>query len=368
MIDHSPAHRRSDSTQLAATGGLLLGAGMLAGAVAGLWLARSGRNSLSHFAGKVVLVTGGSRGLGLTLARQLAEQGASLALLARDPAELRGAGIEVARHNVPVLTVPCDVHDPWQVQQAVKHIIDKFGRIDVLINNAGVIRMSPLENQELEDYQESLNVHLWGPLHMVRAVLPHMKERGGGRICNIVSMAGMMALPHLASYTVGKHALMGLSQSLRIELAPHNILVTTILPGMMRTGSHLNAMFRGQHEQEYRWFLAGMAPGFSISAETAAARILDATAKGKAELTFNRLARGSIIACVLAPGLTARVLQWSSQYLLPQTRSDGENKARAGWQIPSRLRESRFLSPLDQLAERNNEKSTQPSRAAAKTW
>ena len=119
---------------------------------------------------------------------------------------------------------------------AVKGALDRNGRIDVLINNAGIIQSGPVDNMTLDDYEDAMNTHFWGPLYMITKAVPHMREQGEGRIVNISSIGGRIAVPHLLPYSASKFALVGLSDGLRIELARDNIIVTTVCPGLMRTG------------------------------------------------------------------------------------------------------------------------------------
>ncbi len=226
---------------------------MGAGAAFFLW-SRSRSARRIDFFGKTVVIAGGSRGLGLAMARLLVAEGARLVLLARRVDELERARAELARAGGDVITFPCDVGVRQQVEEAVAAVIELRGRIDVLVNVAGVIQVAPFENLELKDFQESMDVHAWGPYHMIRAVAPHMQRRRSGRIVNVSSIGGLVAVPHLLAYTMGKFALTGLSDGLRAELAKDGIYVTTVAPGLMRTGSHVNAMFKGQHRKEFAWF------------------------------------------------------------------------------------------------------------------
>ena len=139
------------------------------------------------YPGRVVIITGGSRGLGLLMARQLKKEGARLALLARNRDELMHAKEELDGGSV--LTITCDVGERTQVQQAIDIVIQHFGRIDMLVNNAGIIHVGPLEHMTYSDYHQAMNVHFWGALHCTEAVLPHMRRRQSGRIVNIASIA-----------------------------------------------------------------------------------------------------------------------------------------------------------------------------------
>src|SRR5437667_9599934 len=205
---------------------------------------------------KVVLITGGSRGLGLVLARQICARGGNVALIARDPEELARAKADLAPHGGVVLAIECDLLDAKQIRSAVRRIIDRFGKIDVLINNAGIIEVGPLEHVTSEDFERAMRLHFWAPLELISQIVPEMRIWGGGRIVNISSIGGKVAVPHMASYSASKFALTGLSDALRAELARDNIYVTTVAPGLMRTGSHVNAKFKGKHDIEVALFAA----------------------------------------------------------------------------------------------------------------
>jgi NAD(P)-dependent dehydrogenase (short-subunit alcohol dehydrogenase family) len=233
-------------TFLFAVGGLALGAWGIARFAGGRF----------SFADKVILITGGSRGLGLVIARYMAREGSRIALLARDQAELDRACDDLEKHGAKALAIRCDLLERTQIKEAVGRVLDHFGTIDVLINNAGIIEVGPLENMEREDFKKAMNLHLWAPFHLMWEIIPHMRRRGTGRIVNISSIGGKIAVPHLAPYSTSKFALVGLSAAMRNELARDGILVTTVAPGMMRTGSHVNAKFKGEHAAEFAWFSA----------------------------------------------------------------------------------------------------------------
>ncbi len=186
-----------------------------AGTAAGLAYLASRRDDDYSFRNKVVLITGGSRGLGLVLGRQLAREGARLAIVARDAEELRRGQFDLIAHGAEVLPLTADVANLEQVEAAVRSATEHFGRIDVLINNAGIIQVGPMDHMTLEDYRNAMDVHFWGPLYMVRSVLPVMRGQGQGRIINISSIGGKVAMPHLQPYCASKFALVGLSHGLR---------------------------------------------------------------------------------------------------------------------------------------------------------
>lgn len=277
---------------------LALAAGAIGFAIASRYRSRY------NFENKVVLITGGSRGLGLVLARELASRGASLGLLARDAIELARARRTIDSDSL-VQLLPADVTDPAQVEQAFSTMIRRFGRIDVVVNNAGQILSAPFDDTTVDDFKAMLDVHFWGSLNVSRAALPHLARHGEGRIVNICSIGGRVPVPHLSAYCVSKYAQAGLSAVMAEELRGKGIRVTTVLPGLMRTGSHIQAWFKGEQPAEFAMFsLIGGAPGTSMSAERAARLILDACARGQADavipFTYRQIAKLSAV----APNLT----------------------------------------------------------------
>ncbi len=221
---------------------------LAAGTGVGLLAYQARQNSKqAYLAGKVVLITGGSRGLGLAMAEEFANKGARLVLTARDEQELEEARNELAQRGADVVTIPCDVTNRQEVQQLIDSATEQFGRIDVLVNNAGIITVGPLMAQTLKDFEESMDIMYWGPFYVTMAVLPQMLQRKSGRIVNITSIGGKVSVPHLMPYASAKFAAVGFSEGLRAELAKDGIKVVTIAPGLMRTGSQINAFFKGKN-------------------------------------------------------------------------------------------------------------------------
>jgi len=289
---------------------------------------------MSHFfRDKVGLITGGSRGLGLTIARELCRARANVALIARDASELSHAKNELDQFGTDVLTIQCDLLDPAQIQTVVQQTLARFGKIDILINNAGTIEVGPLEHMSRQDFERSMGVHFWAPFELIMQVIPEMRARRGGRIVNIASIGGKVAVPHMAPYTASKFALVGLSDAVRAELAREGIFVTTVAPGMMRTGSEIHAKFKGNHAAEFKSFAgASKLPFASISAERAAKKILAACERGQPALIMPLPARALIIANALFPSITARIMKFINKRLPAPAGADGYD-ARAGSEI-----------------------------------
>ena len=272
------------------------------------------------FATRSVVITGGSRGLGLVIARQLADEGARLTLIARDEDELAraAADIRVRQPFAEVLTIVADVRRRYDAERAIAQALERFGRIDVVINNAGIIQVGPADHMQLSDYDDAMNTHFWGPLFMTLSALPHMRRLGEGRIVNISSIGGRIGVPHMVPYSASKFALAGLSDGLRYELASENILVTTVCPGLMRTGSPLNASMKGRHPQEYAWFaISDSLPLTAIDVERAARQVLAACRRGDAELVITVQAKMAILARTVAPELFAAAMTMLNRLLPP---------------------------------------------------
>ncbi|HSY35359.1 MAG TPA: SDR family oxidoreductase [Acidobacteriaceae bacterium] len=252
----------------------------------------------------VVLVTGSSRGLGLAIATRFARNPVRLVLVSRNMAELQRAQ-EALLAQFPHLhpedfhLVAADLSKPEEAQRLIDETIARFGRIDVLINNAGIIDVGPIESQTLEIFERTMQVNFFAALYTTWAALPHMRKqaalatltpavRVGPSIVNIASLGGKIAVPHLLPYTAAKFALVGFSEGLHAELRHKGIRVTTVCPGLMRTGGEDHVNIVGDVEFERRWFtFAAKTPGLAVSTKYAANRIFHAVACGRAEITIS---------------------------------------------------------------------------------
>ncbi|MCK8490321.1 MULTISPECIES: SDR family NAD(P)-dependent oxidoreductase [Spirosoma] len=303
---------------------------------------------------KTVVITGGSRGLGLELARQFAQEGANVAICARDQDELDRAQEDLRRRGSDVFTYACDVTDKAQVEQFIKAVGQVLGSVDVLVNNAGTIIVSPLEHATEEDFRDTMEANFWSAFNMINAVLPQMRERKAGRIVNITSFGGKIAVPHLAPYSVSKFAFVGYSEGLRSELMKDNILVTTICPGLIRTGSPRNAFFKGQNEKEYTVFKIGDSiPFFTIAADDCAREIIDACRTGEAERVITLPAKVGAAIHGFAPGFITDMMALANE-MLPGPGGIGEQRA-VGKDSETALSESVVTRLTDDAAVANNE-------------
>jgi short-subunit dehydrogenase len=235
----------------------------------------------------------------------------------------------------------------------VRDIERRKGPIDVLVNNAGIISVGPIETMTVQDYEASLATMFWGMVYPTLAVLPGMLERGEGRIANVTSIGARIAVPHLSSYCAAKFAAQGFSEGLRAELRHKGIEVTTILPGLMRTGGHVNALFKGAHQDEYRWFsLSASLPFLSLDAERAARRIVLAVKRGAPEIVVGLPAKIASTTHGLFPGLTTEAAALVDAALLP-------NREPAERRIPGReldRRGSWLLKALTRLGRSSVER------------
>jgi len=313
------------------------------------------------FRDRTVLVTGGSRGLGLEICRILAREGANLAICARDADELDRAQSELSQYNVEVFADVCDITDKAQIERFAENTRQQLGPVDVLINVAGIIIVTPYEHATEADFRHAMDTNFWGAFHFINAVLPQMMARPKtsftrGRIVNITSIGGKVAVPHLGPYATSKFALVGYSEGLRAELLKDNIQVTTICPGLMRTGSPRNAIFKGQNEKEYTVFkISDSLPFLTISSTDCARQVVDACRHGEAVRTISLPAKIGAALEGIAPNLMAETMALVNRQL-PAPGGIGDKRA-FGFESETALSES-FVTQLTQdAATRNNEVS-----------
>ena len=305
-------------------------AGLGAGAAAAAIAATRALRSAPPPDGSVILITGGSRGLGYAIASRFARRPVRLVLAARDRLELATAQqalLDEHPHLNPsdFYLFDADLSNPNECHRLIDEVLHHFGRIDVLVNNAGLIEVGPAELQSLDAFYRAMHIHFYAPLHTLWAALPHLREQysapGWSRraaIVNIASIGGKVAVPHMLPYTASKFALVGFSEGLHAELRRHNILVTTVCPGLMRTGGEEHAHFIGDVEAEQRWFnLGATTPLLSASVEHAACRIYSAVSHGCAEITITPQAWLAARIAGLCPNSTQCLTGLVNEYVLP---------------------------------------------------
>ena len=189
----------------------------------------------NNIEGKVVVITGASSGLGEATARLLSTQGASVVLGARRVDRIQSLADELTGSGGKALAIPTDVTHYDQVKRLVDAAVQTYGRIDVMINNAGLMPHSPLERLKIDDWNRMIDVNIKGVLYGIAAALPYMKQRKAGHIINVSSVAGHKVRPGSAVYAATKHAVLALSEGLRQEVKPYNIRTTVISPGAVAT-------------------------------------------------------------------------------------------------------------------------------------
>jgi NAD(P)-dependent dehydrogenase (short-subunit alcohol dehydrogenase family) len=307
------------------------------------------------FRAKVVIITGGGRGLGLNLARKLVAEGARVALVARSESELQRAAAELKAMGGDVFTIVADVTKEGAAQNIVHAVVKHFGALDVLINSAGIMTFGPQEHMSKADYHAAMDLHLFAPLNLIQAATPYLKKSKTARIVNITSFGGLVAIPYMAAYTASKFAQVGLSDALRSELAKDGISVTTVCPGIMRTGSHLAINFKGNQKPEYTLFKLGVGiPGVATSAPQAAKLIVEATRHGDPSLVFPLPILGLSILTRVFPNTTGLVLGLVSRFL-PKPTDESGDEAQAGHDLEPVLPSSILTKLADRAAVENNE-------------
>lgn len=262
-----------------------------------------------RFRDSVVWVTGASSGIGAALAPQFHAEGAHVVLSGRREDALRrvaqdmSGGEDRAQDS---LVLPFDVTDGAAIDAAARAVLERFGRIDMLINNAGLTQRARVADADISVYRRVMEVNYFGPLMLTKAVLPSMLDRGAGQIACVTSVAGKYGSPMRSGYNAAKHAAHGFFDSLREEVADAGIGVTLIVPGAVRTNVSINALTAdgGLYGRMDPFLETGLPP------EECAARILDALHGRKREvLIASGAARRNVILKRLSPWLLSRALR-----------------------------------------------------------
>ena len=325
--------------------------GALAGAAAMAWLvAQRHAGALTN---KLVVVTGGSRGLGLLLAREFAEAGARVVIMARDAEELDSAAADLRACGVEVDTHVCDVTQRDAVRQAVFDIHSVHGPIDVLVNNAGVLHIGPSPAMTHDDMRASMDTNFWGAVNMIDAVLPGMLDRKDGRIVNICSVGGVSPVPFMLPYSASKAALNGYSLNLGYDLAPHGISVTVVHPFVMRTGGPVNGVYRGGSRRGLyaAMSLADENAALSVSPRRVARKVVRATAARDSIVFIGWRTRIVSVLQGVMPRALAAVYRTVARALPQSTSRNGESGRRMAGQLEG---------GWQRIAERSRAKNNQP--------
>lgn len=323
----------------------LAGAAFITGTQCGL------RNSRRiSFDCKAALVTGGSRGLGLLIAEELTRRGCRVLVCSRHQEELERAAAHDPTGRLRTVRADLTVED--DLRKVVEAVRTELGKLDILVNNAGVIISGPQETMRAHDYERLLKIHFWAPYYLTNELLPELRQSGTGRIANICSIGSKVAIPHRLPYAVSKYALCGYSEGLRAELKKDGILVTTVCPSIMRTGSQVRALFKGDLKREYAGFrLMSAIPGMSVSAERAARMVVNSIEYGDAELLIGPAAKIGARLQALAPETMALGLELAEK-VLPQSQNTRTRQGRH-IEIPGIV--TALTSSVDRAAEQFNE-------------
>lgn len=231
-------------------------------------------------------------------ARDLAGHGCRLVLCARDGAALERAADGLRADGAEVVAACCDITDPRAPQRLIGAALESYGRLDIVVNNAGVIVVGPVSDAAFGDFESAMATMAMAPARLALAALPRLRDRGG-RIVNVTSVGGKVSVPHLLPYCMAKFAAVAFSEGLRAELGGGPVTVTTAVPGLMRTGSHLQA-----------------------DADRAARRIVSAMRRRQPEVILTPAAQLGARGAALFPGLTARVLHLAAA-ALPDPAAEG---------------------------------------------
>ena len=306
---------------------------------------------------RVVFITGGSRGLGLILAHAFIEEGARVAFCARNQKEIDRATEQLSFEGAKVHGYRCDVSKRDEVEETIRRVEAEVGPIEVLVNNAGVITLGPVETMTVEDFEREMGVHFFGQLYTTLAVLPGMRERKAGRIVNISSIGGRFNSPHLPAYHAAKFASAGLSQSMRVELSKYNIYTTTVFPFLMRVGSFVNADVKGQHKKEWAiGQLMDSLPFTSTTGERTAEAIIKATQWGDATLVPSKRASATVLLANIFPNLFQDTMALANRFMpAPDGPDSIGTQSKKGYESTSVLAPSVLTARNDEAAVKNNE-------------
>jgi NAD(P)-dependent dehydrogenase (short-subunit alcohol dehydrogenase family) len=315
------------ASRVAGALGLAAGAGLLLSAAA----RRARRIDLR---GRVVMITGGARGLGLAIAHAFLQRGCRLAICGRDGAKVAHAVEELRRGDADVFGASCDASDPEQVRAFVEQVLARFGAIDVLVNNAGQCFVGPAAQLDAETVEHALRGVFWVQFHPTMAVLPHMRARRFGRIVNITSISGKLPVAHQAAYTTGKYAATGWSETLAIELARDGVHVSTLTPPPLRNGAPLHVHFNGAAEEEFRWFARILTSRLATTtADRTAQAAVDAAEHGDRQRTITPLSWLGARVQGVAPNLMAWFMTQVERWQPPPGAPGERSRMRPGYEV-----------------------------------
>ncbi|HEU4414006.1 MAG TPA: SDR family oxidoreductase [Candidatus Angelobacter sp.] len=253
---------------------------------------------------KVAVITGASMGIGEAIARLFVQEGAKVVLSARDLPRTRAAEQRIGG-GTNTLSVSCDVSRRDQVDALIKTTLDKFGRIDIFVNNAGFGLNDAVADMDMAELRRMFDTNLFGAIECMQAVIPVMRRQGGGDIVNISSVSGHISTPYMSGYAATKHAMNAIGKAARMELLRHNINVLTVCPGYIATDFVKN-MVKGKHAER-----VGTSVKYGVGPEVVAEATLDGLLKRKREIVTPRIYKMFIRMYQALPGVVERRIRKS---------------------------------------------------------
>jgi hypothetical protein len=261
-------------------------------------------NAVDAFRGRVALVTGASSGIGRALALRLAREGMRVALVARRRADLEALAAEIAREGGDACAFPCDVESAAEVAATARAAALHFGAVDLLVNNAGYGHHRAFLDWDLDDMERMMRVNYLGTLRFTKALLPGMVARGRGSLVFVASVAGKIATPDETAYSASKFAMIGLAQSLSLEVEDAGVHVLVVCPGVIRTPFF---------DEEALSRMPPVSLRSMTDAEGLVDAIVDALARGKREVTYPRSIAAAYVVQAIAPGFMRRQVKRTTQ-------------------------------------------------------
>ncbi|HSQ00352.1 MAG TPA: SDR family oxidoreductase [Candidatus Dormibacteraeota bacterium] len=252
---------------------------------------------LESYAGLNAVVTGASSGIGETLARRLATAGARVALVARRAERLEALAAQITAAGGQALVVPCDVADRGASEAAARLVLERFGSVELLVNNAGYGHHRRFLDWDVDDIERMMQVNYFGAVYWTKALLPQMVARERGWLVFVASVAGKLGVPEESAYAASKFAMVGLAEALSYEVEDAGVHVLTVCPGTIRTEFFDEEALRRMPPVSRRMM---------VDVEPMVEAIIDALAKGRRELTFPRFIATGYIVRALAPGIMRR--------------------------------------------------------------